>query len=148
MSKTKCSYEHCKKEIKTPIVVTSFSFTPQKITYYACPYCLTKIDDMTKTKNCTSYTTNQSVCNVNKKLDVKRGTQPEKSTMDQRVLDEPIILQEINLEKIENLEKEKQDLLAEFGELKNRATKKISDLEKEVVSLRQEAEILKKLTQH
>jgi len=103
---------------------------------------------MTKTKNCTSYTTNQSVCNVNKKLDVKRGTQPEKSTMDQRVLDEPIILQEINLEKIENLEKEKQDLLAEFGELKNRATKKISDLEKEVVSLRQEAEILKKLTQH
>ena len=56
--------------------------------------------------------------------------------------------QAVTIEKLEILEKEKADLLAELDELRKGATKKISVLEEEVVALREEAELLRKLTEN
>ena len=56
--------------------------------------------------------------------------------------------QAVTIEKLEILEKEKADLLAELDELRKGATKKISVLEEEVAALREEAEVLKKLTEN
>jgi len=142
----KCSYEFCGKEINNPILVSNFSFTPKKETYYACPYCLTKIENMAKTCSCTSNTTNQPNVDETKKKDVTSMKPPENSKMNQRFSDLSIIPQKSNQKKIENLKKEKQDLLTKLAELKNGAIKKINGLEEDVRALRQEAEILKKLT--
>ena len=42
-----CPYEECGKVIKTPLVVTDMSKTPRD-TYYACPYCLSKVEIVVK----------------------------------------------------------------------------------------------------
>ncbi len=42
-----CPYEKCGKTIETPLVVTDMSKTPRE-TYYACPYCLSKVEIVVK----------------------------------------------------------------------------------------------------
>jgi hypothetical protein len=147
MSKTKCSYEYCKKEFKTPVLVTNFSFTPRKETYFACPHCLTRIEKTTKTCDCEPDSAEILVISENEKVEETSVKLPEAATIEQRDVEESVEPQEVTSQTIENLEKQKKDLLAELTELRNGATKKISSLEKEVSALRKEAEILKKLTQ-
>lgn len=147
MSKTKCSYEYCKKEFNTPVLVTNFSFTPRKETYFACPHCLTKIEKATKTCDCAPDSAEILVISENEKVEETSVKLPEAPTIEQRDVDAFEEPQEVTLETIENLEQQKKDLLAELAELRDGATKKIHSLEEEVSALRKEAEILKKLTQ-
>ncbi|GEM_PF-4779821 len=135
--------------VKKPVVVTNFVFAPRKETYYACPYCLTKIGDATEESNCTSFTieeTVESVYTENEKTE-EQIIQPENLTP-QELSDESSVPQVVAIEKLETLEKEKTGLLAELDELRKGAAKKISVLEEEVATLREEAELLKKLTEN
>ena len=145
MSRIKCLYECCNKEFKTPVLVTNFTFTPKKETYNACPFCLSRIENPTKTYKNTSDTSRPTIINEITKLEETSIMQPETITIDQKKIDESILPQDDTLEKIEDLEKKKQDLLAELAELRNGAIKKINNLQQDVNALKAEAEILKQL---
>lgn len=139
----------CRKVFERPIVVTNFVFAPRKETYHACPYCLTKIGNTIKESNCKPFTieeTVEPVCTESEKPE-EESMQPENSTMPRELLYGSSVPQAVTIEKLETLEKEKADLLAELDELRKGATKKISVLEEEVAALREEAELLKKLTE-
>ena len=141
--------ESCRKVFEKPIVVTNFVFAPRKETYHACPYCLTKIGNTIKETNEKPFTieeTVEPVCTESEKPEEK-SMQPENSTAPRELLYGSSVPQAVTFEKLETLEKEKADLLAELDELRKGATKKISVLEEEVAALREEAELLKKLTE-
>ena len=141
--------ESCRKVFEKPVVVTKFVFAPRKETYHACPYCLTKIGNTIKETNGKPFTieeTVEPVCTESEKPE-EESMQPENSTMPRELLYGSSVPQAVTIEKLETLEKEKADLLAELDELRKGATKKISVLEEEVVALREEAELLKKLTE-
>jgi hypothetical protein len=149
MEHMSCICGSCRKVVKKPILVTNFVFTPRKETYYACPYCLTKIRDITKESNCTPSTIEETVepLYTESEKPKEESMQPENSTTPQELLDGSSMPQAVTIEKLESLEKEKADLLTELEELRKGATKKISVLEEEVAALREEAELLKKLTE-
>lgn len=146
MSLTKCSYKLCNKEIKKPILVTNYSFLPQKETYYACPYCLTRIDNTTDRCHCESDFNAKTILNDEEKSKETRKNQSKVSNLNSNRINKAIFSQEATLEKIENLEQEKQQLVFELTKLKQDASKKINLLEIEVSNLKQEAEFLKKIT--
>ncbi len=123
MGSTTCPQEECNRIFEKPVAVTNFSFSPKK-TYSACPYCLTRINLESKKSNLN--------CNPPEK--------PNSITFD---LQTP---QKNALEKIKNLEQEKTHLITELEELRKAATEKINCLENDVIALREEAKILKKLT--
>jgi hypothetical protein len=150
MEHNSCICGSCRKVVKKPIVVTNFVFAPRKETYYACPYCLTKIEDIIKESNCTPLTIEETVEPIytESEKQEEESMQPENSTTPQELLERPSVLQAVTIEKLETLEKEKADLLTELEELRKGATKKISVLEEEVAALREEAELLKKLTEN
>ena len=130
MKQLKCPQEFCKKEIEKPIIVTNFSLTPHKETYYACPHCLTRIYITTTENNCTP-----------------GKTEEQTNTQKQHILDKPNLPKTDPVKKIEKLEKTKADLLAELEKLRNEAIQKLQSLEKEVANLKEEEKILKELTQ-
>jgi len=139
----------CRKVFEKPVVVTNFVFAPRKETYHACPYCLTKIGNTIKETNekpLTIEETVEPVCTESEKAE-EESMQPENSTTPRQLLYGSSVPQAVTFEKLETLEKEKADLLAELDELRKRATKKIGILEEEVAALREEAELLKKLTE-
>ena len=146
----------CRKVFERPIVVTNFVLAPRKETYHACPYCLTKIGNTIKETNEKPFTieetaepieeTVEPVCTESEKPE-EESMQPENSTTPRELLYGSSVPQAVTIEKLETLEKEKADLLAELDELRKGATKKISVLEEEVAALREEAELLKKLTE-
>jgi len=41
--KLKCPYKGCEKSFDKPTVLTDSSSMP-RVTYYACPYCMSKLD--------------------------------------------------------------------------------------------------------
>ena len=127
-------------------MVTNFSSTPKKESYYACPYCLTKIGAITNEFKCTQINPKKTGCTENWKQEEK-SMQREYSTMPRRVLDRSNVLQAVTIEKLETLEKDRSDLLAELDQLRNGAMQKICTLKEEVAVLREEAKILKKLTE-
>ena len=43
-----CCYLRCGKAFDTPVRLTDLSHKPHSETYYACPYCLSKVDDVEK----------------------------------------------------------------------------------------------------
>ena len=45
--KLKCPYKGCEKEFDKPTVITDTSIIPRQ-THYACPYCMSKLDIVTK----------------------------------------------------------------------------------------------------
>ena len=145
MKSIKCSYESCRKEFKKPIVVTNFSATPTKEPYYACPYCLTKIEPITNGCDCTPVNAEETVCTENGNLKEK-SMWPKNSTTSRSVLDLPNMSQVVTLEKLEALEKERAALLAELDGLRNGAMQKVCNLNEEVAALREEVKILEKLT--
>jgi len=145
MKSIKCPYKSCRKEFNKPMVVTNYSFTPKKEPYYACPYCLTKIGPIINECECTPINAKETACTENGNPEEK-SLQPENSTIPRRVLGLLNLPQAVMLEKLETLEKERADLLAELVELRNGALQKISTLNEEVAALREEAKILKKLT--
>ncbi len=42
-----CPYDQCGKSFEKPVVLTDFSKTPRE-TYYACPYCFSKLEIVLK----------------------------------------------------------------------------------------------------
>ena len=133
-----------------PVVVTNFVLAPRKETYHACPYCLKKIGNTIKETNSKPFTieeTAEPVCTESEKPE-EESIQPENSTTPRELLYGSSVPQAVTFEKLETLEKEKADLLAELNELRKVATKKIGILEEEVVALREEAELLRKLTEN
>jgi len=150
-----CPHEACNRVFEKPVIVTNFSFAYKKETYYACPYCLTRIDIAINDCELTLVTAETPAS-------IESGNLNEVSIAPQTVQDysgnengaehsmalESLMSQRITLENIKNLEKEKADLLAELEELKKGAEYKVSRLEKEVAALREEAEILKKLAEN
>jgi hypothetical protein len=123
-------------------MVTTFSFTPKKETYYACPYCLSRNENKENGDQKTR-SINQEVFEEPEKQDESKDSKyyirPENK------IEKTNASLDIKLNKIENLEKQKKNLLAELYELREKATRKIYILEKEVTTLKQEAEDLKKL---
>lgn len=117
---------------------------PKKETYYACPYCLTKIDD---TKPCNNDSaTDDAIVII--EIEQPEETSPAKpnSMMPHSVTDESIEPLTHAIDKIKTLEKQKAELLSELDELRKGAMQKICDLNEEVAALREEAKILKELT--
>lgn len=145
MKYIKCPCESCNKEFEKPIVVTNFSFMPKKESYYACPYCLTKIGAITNEFDCTQVNTEETGCTENWKPE-EQTVQSEYSVVPRRVLDRSNVLEAFTMEKLESLEKERADLLLELDQLRNGAKQKICTLTEEVDALREETYILKKLT--
>jgi DNA-directed RNA polymerase subunit RPC12/RpoP len=47
--KLKCPYKGCEKSFDKPTVLTDSSSIPRQ-TYYACPYCMSKLDIMIEKK--------------------------------------------------------------------------------------------------
>jgi DNA-directed RNA polymerase subunit RPC12/RpoP len=124
--KHKCPCESCQKEFDNPIWVTNFSVGEDKVTYYACPYCLTKIRIVTEE---TAYPPI---------IDIRAdAAAPENS------FDEQLDSQTGRLKKLEALKKQKRKLLEEIENLRTAATEKLDILEQEVAALREEAETLK-----
>ena len=101
-------------------MVTNFSDNYNKEVYYACPYCLTKIEYIKEADH--TYIT-QRPAHVHEYVN------------------------DIVIKKLESLEKERADLMSEVQELRRAATKKIGVLEEEVAALREEAEQLRELTE-
>jgi hypothetical protein len=130
MSHLTCPCESCKKEIEKPIVVTNFSVTPNRV-YYACPYCLTKLEFETEQS---IRTTDATLC-----CEEKQSSKPEPAYSDESA-------QKIVIHKLETLEKQRAGLLSELEELRKAANKKISCLEEEVAALKEEAELLREIT--
>jgi DNA-directed RNA polymerase subunit RPC12/RpoP len=126
--KHKCPCGSCQKEFDNPIWVTNFSIGENKVTYYACPYCLTKIEIV---KEEPSY---QPVINLH-----GDAATPENER------DEQLDLRTGRLEKLEALKKQKRKLLEEIENLRTAATEKLDTLEEEVAALREEAQILKEM---
>ena len=144
MKNHKCSCESCEKEFEKPIMVTNFSVAPQKETYYACPYCLTKISSIFQECNETQVSPKETAFSKNKKIEEKRIVPPI-ATPPQRILDRHSGPQAVTIRKLESLEKEKMNLLAELDKLREGAIQKVSNLEEELSTLKEEAEILKKM---
>ena len=136
--------------VKKPVVVTNFVFAPRKETYYACPYCLTKFGDTIKESNYTPVTIEETVEPIYTESEKpeEESMQPENPAAPQEPLNVSSVTQAFAIEKLDTLEKEKADLLAELEELRKGATKKINVLEEEVAALREEAELLRKLTEN
>jgi len=40
-----CGYERCGKSFAAPLRLTDLSHKPRSATYYACPYCFSKMDE-------------------------------------------------------------------------------------------------------
>ena len=126
--KHKCPCISCQKEFDNPIWVTNFSVGEDKVTYYACPYCLTKIEVV---KEEPSY---PPVINLH-----ADATAPENE------FDEQLDLPTGRMEKLEALKKQKRKLLEEIENLRTAATERLDTLEEEVAALREEAKILKEI---
>jgi DNA-directed RNA polymerase subunit RPC12/RpoP len=43
LAQLSCPYDQCGKSFEKPVVLTDFSKTPRE-TYYACPYCFSKLE--------------------------------------------------------------------------------------------------------
>jgi len=95
----------------------------------------------------TRVNTEETGCTENGKPEEK-SIQPKNSVMPRRVLYLSNASHAVTMEKLETLEKERSDLLAELDELRNGAMQKICTLNEEVAALREAAKILKKLTEH
>jgi hypothetical protein len=123
-------------------MVTTFSFTPKKESFYACPYCLSKIDTQENVDQKISLI-KQVISEEPKKQENFKDSKYYTST--ENKIDKTNAPFAINVDKIGHLEKQKENLLAEIYELREKATRKIYTLEKEVTTLKQETEVLKKL---
>jgi hypothetical protein len=135
MKKIQCPRQSCNKDFEIPVMVTSYSFTPTKETYPACPYCLTRIDENTKTCNCTT-AGNESAAQTKTEKDL-----PKQNWIRRVVSDSA------TMEKIGKLEKQKSDLLKQLEKLKQNATKQICKLEQDVAALKEQKETLKQITE-
>jgi len=154
MASINCPQKECNRLFEKPVIVTNLSFTP-KDTYSACPYCLSRIRHESKKYNPT-YTSSEKQATIEirnpNQTTVAPQTIPVYSSIENREYQLNSIVfdlqtpQRNSLENIKTLEQEKKHLIKELEELRKTATEKINCLEKDVVALREEAKILKKLT--
>ena len=157
MASINCPHKDCNRIFKKPMIVTNFSFAPKKETYSACPYCLTRISHEPTECNQTLVVAEKPANIENEKhYEAKRIPQCIQEYSVNKKSESPILSMSfdyiaprgITLENIKNLEKRKSDLLAELNQLRIGATVKINLLEEEVVALREEVKILKKLAKN
>jgi predicted RNase H-like nuclease (RuvC/YqgF family) len=145
MKNIKCPDNSCGKEFERPIVVSNFVFVPKKNTYFACPYCLTRISEVDHV--CDSVVNGSDIeirIEDSREIDT-RSTERQNSSCFNRVeLNQSVEVPLRTIEEIKNLEKEKADLLLQLDELKKNAVKKANSLEYEIDSLKKETEKLKK----
>jgi len=153
MASTNCPQKECNRIFEKPVIVTNFSFTPKE-TYSACPYCLTRINLGPK-KSDLNYITPEKPTNIESgdlnEPNISPQTIPVYSSTEKNewqlysIPFDSQTPQRNALENIKTLEKEKTYLITELEELRKAATKKIHCLEKEVVTLKEEVKVLKKL---
>ena len=153
MASINCPQKECNRIFQKPVIVTNLSFTPKE-TYSACPYCLTRIKIESKKYNTIDNSpekkTSVETRNPNQAANAPQTTHVYSSTEKIEYQLNSVVLdlhtsQRNALENIKNLEQEKTHLITELEELRKAATEKINCLEKDVVALREEAKILKKL---
>ena len=135
MTKIQCSRQSCKKQFETPVMVTSFVFTPTRETYPACPYCLARIEENTTTCNCTTV-----------EIEPVPETIPENLVPKQNWI-RRVVSDSATMEKIGKLEKQKAELLAQVEKLKEGATKRIKKLEEDIAALKEQKETLIEITE-
>jgi hypothetical protein len=166
MTRQICPDESCGKEFERPVVVKNFVLRPELEVYYACPYCLTRIEDfvepMPYETSATESETDFEIESEEKQVEDFVEPMPYETSATESETDfeigseekqiEPSI-DEIEImyakeeptifENIQNLEKEKMDLLEQIDLLKHAAEKKMDALKEEISSLRTELEELK-----
>ena len=135
MKKIQCPRQSCKKEFEIPVMVTSYTYSPTKETYPACPYCLTRIDENTRTCSCTTE-------EIEPTAEKPTETELPKQNWIRRV-----VVDSATMEKIGKLEKQKSDLLAQVEVLKDEAAKRIIKLEDDIAALKQQKEALKQMAE-
>jgi hypothetical protein len=140
MTKKICPEKSCNKEFEIPVLVNNFIFTPKKETYYACPYCLTKIKDKIESSICEKPI-------IEKKIEIKneykkKEIEPFIAT---KKMSHETVYPIASIEEIQNLEKEKMDLLEELDLLKQNAENRIELLKEELLDLKIEREKLRKI---
>lgn len=145
MKSIKCPDHSCGKEFERPIVVSNFVFVPKKNTYFACPYCLTRINEVDHVCNSVIHGSDiefrmEKSCEI----DTKSIERQNRYRFNRVELDQSAEVPSRTIEEIKNLEREKADLLLQLDELKKNAIKKANSLEYEIDSLKKEAEQLKK----
>jgi hypothetical protein len=154
MASINCPQKECNRVFEKPIIVTNLSFTPKE-TYSGCPYCLTRINHESKKYNLiynsTEKQANIETGNPNQTTNTPQIIHVYSSTKKSEYQLNSIAFdlqtpQRNPLENIKTLEQEKTHLIIELAELRKAATEKINCLEKDVAALREEAKILKKLT--
>jgi hypothetical protein len=141
MNHITCPCESCKKEFDNPVVVTNFSDVTSKEVYYACPYCLTKLEFKTEECTCEIDEDEELFCD---EIEQENEKQKMPSTQ-QATSDDYESVQAIVKEKLEALQKQRAELMSELDELRTVANQKISDLEKEVAALREQKELLEEI---
>ena len=144
MTNIKCPDNSCGKEFERPIVVSNFVFVPKKHTYFACPYCLTKISEVDYVCDSVSDDSDVKIKMENSHFEPKYVEKQKASQFNKIKLDQSTEIPSETIDGIKNLEREKADLLLELDELKRNAIKKANSLEYEIASLKKEAEKLKK----
>lgn len=145
MKNIKCPDNSCGKEFERPIVVSNFVFVPKKHTYFACPYCLTRISEVNHV--CDSVANGSEIeigVENSREINTECIEQQNGYRFNRVELDQSEEVPSRTIEEIKNLEKEKADLLLELDELKKNAIKKANSLEYEIESLKKEADKLRK----
>lgn len=154
MASINCPQKECNRLFEKPVIVTNLSFTPKE-TYSACPYCLSRISHEPKKYNLTYASSEKQAYNEtrnpNQTTDAPQTIHAYSPTENSEYQLNSIAFdlqtpQRNPLENIKTLEQEKKHLITELEELRKTATEKINCLEKDVIALRKEAKILKKLT--
>lgn len=154
MASINCPQKECNRVFEKPVIVTNLSFTPKE-TYSACPYCLSRINHEPKKYNLI-YTSPEKQANIEtgnpnqttnspQTIHVYSSTENSEYQLNSIAFDLQIP-QRNPLENIKTLEQEKKHLITELEGLGKKATEKINCLEKDIIALRAEAKILKKLT--
>jgi len=145
MKNIKCPDNSCGKEFERPIVVSNFVFVPKKHTYFACPYCLSRISEVDHVCDSVAESTDMEIEIENsREIDPECIERQNGSRFNRVELDQSVEVPSRTIEEIKNLEKEKANLLLELDELKKNAVKKANSLECEIESLKKEADKLRK----
>lgn len=163
----KCPDESCRKEFETPVIVHNFTYQPRKDTYYACPFCLTRIEKINepiklepseneyKIESGIEEQPGQSLSeeNVTNQIQIPHIYKNIQHVIKEQVNTSADVNEKDNPKtvdissEVQKLEKEKMKLLKELDVLKHDAQEKILLLKKELIELRMQKEQLQAVVQ-
>jgi hypothetical protein len=139
MSRIKCAEYSCGKEFERPVIVKNSVYSPKE-TYYACPFCLTKIEFFYDHSLCEEFGVIGSSTIANQ----EKMEKPEQSNFVVELLDE-YETKLSSFEEIEHLEQIKNNSFLDLEILRKVAITKVEDLQMEIKKLKREVDTLRKI---